>query len=171
MTTPVQAQIVTFRLGDDLFAADIYEVERVLRYSAPTPIPNVPGWIEGVIDYHGRVVPVINLRHRFEMPAAPSKDDARILVFNVAGEWIAATVDGVLDVSGLDDAAVVAPPRFFRGIAGEYLRGLVRRADRLVIVLDAARLLSTAERLVLDQSTAGAPAAELFAGEEDAGSA
>ena len=170
MTTPAQAQIVTFRLGDDLFAADIYSVERVLRYSAPTPIPNVPAWIEGVIDYHGRVVPVINLRRRFEMPVAASKDEARILVFNVAGEWIAATVDGVLDVSGLEDAAVVAPPPFFRGIAGEYLRGLVRRADRLVIVLDAARLLSTADRLVLDQSTAEPAVAELFGAEEGAGS-
>ncbi|CAA9312515.1 MAG: hypothetical protein AVDCRST_MAG40-1059 [uncultured Gemmatimonadaceae bacterium] len=166
MTTPARAQIVTFRLGDDLFAADIYSVERVLRYSAPTPLPNVPAWIEGVIDYHGRVVPVINLRRRFEMPAAPSRDDARILVFNVAGEWIAATVDGVLDVTGLDDAGLVEPPAFFRGIAGEYLRGLVRRADRLVLVLDAARLLSTADRLVLDQSTAE-PAAELLAAREE----
>lgn len=171
MTAPAHAQIVTFRLGDDLFAADIYSVERVLRYSAPTPIPNVPAWIEGVIDYHGRVVPVINLRRRFEMPVAPSRDDARILVFNVASEWIAATVDGVLDVSALDDAAVVAPPPFFRGIAGEYLRGLVRRGDRLVIVLDAARLLSTAERLVLGEASAESAEAGLLAAEEEAGRA
>ena len=171
MTSPAQAQIVTFRLGDDLFAADIHAVERVLRYAAPTPIPNVPAWIEGVIDYHGRVVPVINLRRRFEMPAAPSREDARIIVFTVAGEWIAATVDGVLDVTGLDEAGLVAPPPFFRGIAGEYLRGLVRRADRLVIVLDAARLLSTADRLALDESAGGAGMAELLAArEEGAGS-
>lgn len=163
MTTPAQAQIVTFCLAADLFAADIYSVERVLRYSTPTSIPNVPAWIEGVIDYHGRVVPVINLRHRFGMPAAASSAEARILVFNVAGEWIAATVDGVLDVSALADAAMIAPPPFFRGIAGEYLRGLVRRGDRLVIVLDAARLLSTTERLVLDQSTAEPALGELVA--------
>jgi purine-binding chemotaxis protein CheW len=55
------SQIVTFRLGDELFAADIFSVERVLRYTAPTSVPNVPEWIECVIDYQGRVVPVITL--------------------------------------------------------------------------------------------------------------
>ena len=149
MTTPAHAQIVTFRLGDELFAADIQAVERVLRYAAPTPIPNVPAWIEGVIDYHGRVVPVIDLRRRFEMPAADRRDAARILVFNVGGDWVAATVDTVVDVSAVTDGAVIPPPPFFRGLAGEYLRALVRRGDRLVLLLDAARLLSATERLVL----------------------
>ena len=68
MSTTDLAQIVTFRLNDDLFAADIYAVERVLRYQQATPVPNVPEWIEGVIDYQGRVVPVINMRLRFELP-------------------------------------------------------------------------------------------------------
>lgn len=154
MTTAAQAQIVTFRIGDDLFAADIYSVERVLRYQPPTPVPNVPAWIEGVIDYQGRVVPVINLRERFELARVPLASEARILVFNAGGEWIAATVDGVLDVSALDAAAVAPPPPLFRGIAGEYLRGIVRRGERLVIALDVARLLSTAERLVLERADA-----------------
>src|SRR6476619_2616082 len=72
MTSPstTVSKIVTFRLGDDLFAADIYSVERVLRYQQTTPVPNVPDWIDGVIDYQGRVVPLINLRNRFELPSA-----------------------------------------------------------------------------------------------------
>ena len=156
MTTPAHAQIVTFRLGDELFAADIHAVERVLRYAAPTPIPNVPAWIEGVIDYHGRVVPVIDLRRRFELPAGDRPDAARILVFNVGAEWVAATVDAVVDVSAVADGAVVPPPAFFHGLAGEYLRGLVRRGDRLVLLLDAARLLSATERLVLASGAADA---------------
>jgi purine-binding chemotaxis protein CheW len=158
-TMAAPAQIVTFRLGDDLFAADIYSVERVLPYATPTAIPNVPTWVEGVIDYQGRVVPVVDLRERFEMPRAASRHQGRILVFNVAGEWIAATVDAVLDVAALDAGAVLQPPPFFRGLAGEYIQGLVRRADRFVIVLDAARLLSTAERLVLDQAAVDLAAA------------
>ena len=84
MTAPaIASQIVTFRLGNELFAADIFSVERVLRYTLPTPVPNVPAWIEGVIEYQGRVVPVINLRKRFELPAAPVPADARILVLAV----------------------------------------------------------------------------------------
>ena len=157
MTATDRSQIVTFRLGEDLFAADIYSVERVLRWQDPTPIPNVPDWIEGVIEYQGRVVPVINLRRRFEMSAKEVANETRILVFNTRSEWIAATVDAVLDVSGLDLEKVAPPPELFRGLAGEYIKGIVRREARLVIFLDVERLLSTNERLVLEQATGTAP--------------
>ena len=154
MTAPaIASQIVTFRLGDELFAADIFAVERVLRYTVPTPVPNVPRWIEGVIDYQGRVVPVINLRKRFEMPAAPVAADGRILVLSVEDEWVAATVDGVLDVSALDASRVAPPPALFRGLAASYVRGVVRRGERLVVFLEVARLFSTNERIVLEGPT------------------
>ena len=144
------SKIVTFRLGEDLFAADIYSVERVLRYQSTTPVPNVPEWIDGVIDYQGRVVPVINLRRRFELPAAPVGAETRILVFNTNGEWIGGIVDAVLDVAALDPSRLAPPPPLFRGLAGEYLLGIVRRDERLVVFLDVGRLLSTSERLVLE---------------------
>lgn len=154
MTTAESSQIVTFRIGDDLFAADIYSVERVLRYQPPTAIPNVPDWIEGVIDYQGRVVPVINLRRRFELPTAPVAAETRILVLNAGGEWIAAVVDGVLEVAGIEASGVQPPPPLFRGIAGEYLKGIARRGERLVIFLDVERLLSTTDRLTLETAAA-----------------
>jgi len=153
MTAPAPAvsQIVTFRLGDDLFAADIFSVERVLRYVQPTAVPNVPAWIEGVVDYQGRVVPVINLRRRFELPDATTPADGRILVLTLDDEWVAVTVDGVLDVSVLDPSRLAPPPALFRGLAAGYLRGVVRRGERLVIFLDVARLFATDERIVLEQ--------------------
>jgi purine-binding chemotaxis protein CheW len=147
-------QIVTFRLGEDLFAADIFSVERVLRHQAPTPVPNLPEWVEGVIEYHGRVVPVIDLRRRFELPPRAAAAETRILVFNSGGEWIAAVVDAVLEVAAVSDADLAPPPPLFRGLAGEYLRGIARRNGRLVIFLDVARLLSTTERLALQRPTA-----------------
>jgi purine-binding chemotaxis protein CheW len=153
MTAPTAiSQIVTFRLGDELFAADIFSVERVLRYTPPTPVPNVPAWIEGVIDYQGRVVPVINLRRRFELADATVAADARILVLTVEDEWVAAIVDGVLDVSALDPSRLAPPPALFRGLAASYLRGVVRRGDRLVVFLDVPRLMATNERIVLEHA-------------------
>ena len=152
MTAPATvSQIVTFRLGEELFAADIFSVERVLRYTAPTPVPNVPEWIEGVIDYQGRVVPVINLRRRFEMSKAPVASDGRILVLTVDDEWVAATVDGVLDVSALDPSRLAPPPTLFKGLAASYVRGVVRRGERLVVFLDVPNLFATDERIVLER--------------------
>jgi purine-binding chemotaxis protein CheW len=149
--TATNAQIVTFRLGDELFAADIFSVERVLRYTTPTPVPNVPTWIEGVIDYQGRVVPVVNLRRRFELPDAAVPADGRILVLTVDDEWVAATVDGVLDVSTLDASRLSPPPGLFRGIAASFVRGIVRRGERLVVFLDVPKLFSTDERIVMER--------------------
>jgi len=152
------SKIVTFRLADDLFAADIYSVERVLRYQPPTPVPNVPEWIDGVIDYQGRVVPLISLRRRFELADAERTQETRILVFNAGGEWIGGVVDAVLDVAPLEAGKLAPPPALFRGLAAEYLLGIVRRDQRLVVFLDVARLLSTSERLVLEKATDAASA-------------
>lgn len=149
--TSALTKIVTFALGDDLFAADIFSVERVLRYQPPRSIPNVPSWIEGVIEYQGRVVPVINLRARFEMPPTEVHGGTRILIFQAAGEWIGAVVDAVVEVTAMEKGALSPPPPLFRGLAGEYLLGILRRKDRLAIVLDVARLLSSNERLVLER--------------------
>ena len=153
MTTEAD-KLVVFRLGEDLFAADIFSVERVLRYVAPTPVPDMPAYIEGVMDYQGHVVPVVNLRLRFELPAASTGGETRTLVLNVAGEWIGVVVDAVTEVAAYDRAAVSAPPKLFRGLSAEYLKGIVRRGERLVIFLDVAQLLSSTERISLAEAGA-----------------
>jgi len=150
MSTRIEAdKLVTFRLGDDLFAADIFSVERVLRYAAPTSVPDMPAYIEGVLDYQGRVVPIVNLRRRFEMAPGDVKNETRTLVLNVGGEWIGIVVDGVTEVSAFDRKDVAPPPPLFRGLAGEYLKGILRRGERLVILLDVDKLLSSNERISL----------------------
>ena len=145
-------QLVTFRIGEDLFAADIFAVERVLRHQPATPIPNVPPWIDGVIDYHKHVVPVINMRARFELAAVPEHPAMRLLVFQVNDQWIAALVDAVVEVIAVAPEEVAPPPPLFRGLAGEYLCGVVRRKQQLIVLLDAARLLTATERLHLEEA-------------------
>lgn len=151
-----RTQLVVFRVGDDRFAADIFAVERVLRFTAPRPIPNVPAWLEGVIDYGGRVVPVIDLRMRFELPAAPSRESARILVVVAGDDWIAAIVDGVDEVITVTAAQLEPPPPLFKGLAKQYLRALVRRSDHVIVALDVAQLLTAREQVILEQVVAGA---------------
>ena len=148
-------KIVTFRLGDDLFAATVQSVERVLRYQRARPLPDVPPWVDGVIEYRSQVIPQIDLRRRFELPSAATGPTTRVLVLNAAGGWIAVVVDAVLEVSAYEPAELSTPPALFRGLAGEYLKGLVRRGERLIVLLDVDRLLTATERLRLDQATAG----------------
>jgi purine-binding chemotaxis protein CheW len=143
-----RTQLVTFRVGADQFAVDIFSVERVLRFQPPRPIPNVPAWLEGVIDYGGRVVPVIDLRARFELGAGANRDSARILVFVAGEDWIGANDE------------LTPPPALFNGLAKQYVRWLLRgetEEEPVIIVLDVAQLLTARERIVLEQAVAGAP--------------
>lgn len=153
-------KLVTFRLGDDYFAADVHAVERVLRYAMPTSVPDMPHYIQGVMDYQERVLPVVDLRRRFELPARDADGDTRTIILNVSGEWIGVVVDSVTEVSPFDPALVAPPPALFRGLAGEYLKGIVRRGERLVIFLDVEKLLSSAERIALQSAGAEALANE-----------
>jgi purine-binding chemotaxis protein CheW len=147
-------KLVTFRLGEDAFAADIFSVERVLRYAVPTSVPDMPDYIEGVIDYQQRVVPILNLRRRFELPRVAARGETRILILHAGGEWIGVVVDAVTAVTSFDPSSVAAPPKMFRGLAGEYLKGIVRMGEKLVILLDVEKLLSSTERIALERASA-----------------
>lgn len=159
------AKLVTFRLGSDLFAADIFSVERVLRYQSPRTLPDAPEWIEGMIEYQSHVLPVLSLRRRFELPAIAPTNETRIVVLNARGEWVGIVVDAVLEVSAVDPGQLSPPPEFFRGLAGEYLKGIVRRGEgsegeRLVIVLDVESLLRATGRISLEMEAVPEEGAE-----------
>ena len=157
MTTASQTlvqQLVTFRLGDDQFAVDILEVERVLRFTAPAAVPNLPAWIDGVIEYGGRVVPVIDLRSRFGLPRLSPRPEHRILVLAVGAELLGVTVDSVHQVMSVSPDEIAPPPPFFRGLNAEYLKGLVRQTGSLIIFLDVARVLTSSELLELTSAAA-----------------
>ena len=147
-------KIVIFRLGDDLFAAGVQSVERVLRHQRARPLPDVPAWVDGVIEYRSRVVPQLDLRRRFELPEAPIGPTTRVLVLNASGTWVAAVVDAVVEVTAYEPSQLAAPPALFRGLAADYLQGLIRHGERLIVLLEVDRLLSTAERLKLEAATA-----------------
>ena len=151
MTTQTD-KLVTFRLGEDVFATDVNAVERVLRYNPATPVPDMPAYIEGIIDYQGRVVPLVNLRRRMELPSVETDRHTRILVLKVSGEWIGVVVDAVTAVAPFDPSQVSPPPKYFRGLAAEYLKGVVRHEEKLVIYLDVEHLLSTTDRIALQEA-------------------
>jgi purine-binding chemotaxis protein CheW len=145
-------KLVTFALGADLFAAEVFAVERVLRHVQPSSVPDVPEWIAGVIEYSGGVIPVVEMRRRMGLPPAEVSHDTRILVFAAQGGRIGAIVDAVHEVVTIPKAAVAAPPPMFRGLAAEFVRGIAKVHDRLVVILDVDRVLTSADRIALEQA-------------------
>jgi purine-binding chemotaxis protein CheW len=150
MSTGDDVQIVTFRVGPQEFAFDILQVERILRYSPPSPLPKSPDFLEGVMPYGGSAVPVIDLRKRFELDA-PIREETRMMVLELDTQRVAVLVDEVREVLRVDSTAIGAPGPVVSGLAAVYIAGIVTRPGRTIIVLNARKLLSSTERLALSE--------------------
>ena len=145
-------KLVTFALGSDLFAAEVFAVERALRHVQPNSVPDLPDWIAGVIEYEGGVIPVVDMRKRMGLPPADVTHETRILVFVAQGGRIAAIVDEVHEVATIPKAAINPPPAMFRGLSSEFVRGIAKVRDQLVVILDVDRVLTSADRIALDRA-------------------
>lgn len=163
MTSPRVAalRLVTFGVGDGWYAMDVTHVERVLRREGVQSIPGMPPWMEGVVEHHGRIVPVISLRLRFGIDAVERPATSRLLVLSLGEDLLAVSVDRVLDVRAVAPTDVTPPPRLLQGMVGAYLGGMVRHGDAMVLVLDVDRLFGADERVALDRCRDVAPVPSL----------
>lgn len=151
-TAPARAgeemmQLVSFRVEDEEFGLEILRVQEIIRVQQLTRVPASPDFIEGVINLRGRVIPVISLRRRFGLPLAEADKQTRIVVVEVNGAVLGFMVDAVLEVLRLAASTVEPAPRVGR-VEREYVRGVGKLDNRLLILLDIDRLMSGAEEEV-----------------------
>ena len=144
-------QLVTFKVGGQDFAFNIFQVERILRYEAPAPLPKAPAFLEGVVQYEGAAVPLVDLRKRLST-AAPLRDDTRTVILEFEGGKIGVVVDAVTEVLQVAAQAVTPPPGIVKGLAAEYIAGLIVQNGRTIVVLNTNKLLSSKEKLELQEA-------------------
>ena len=135
-------QLVSFQLGDEVFAIDILGVQEIIRMLEITQVPNAPHYVEGVVNLRGKVIPIINLRTRFGLPGAVPTKDTRIVVVEVAHMILGFIVDSVEEVIRLPEGCIEAPPLTGRGGAEECHKGVGRVNGCLVLLLNLERLFS-----------------------------
>jgi purine-binding chemotaxis protein CheW len=150
MTTGDDIQLVTFRVGRQAFAFDILQVERILRYSTPAPLPKAPEFLEGLLPYGEGTVAVLDLRKRFELEAV-IREETRLMILELDGHRVGALVDEVLEVIRVDSTTITAPSPIVSGLAAIYISGILNRGGRTLIILNARKLLSSSERLALSE--------------------
>ena len=148
MNATDEIQLVTFRVGPQEFALDILQIERILRYSAPAPLPQAPDFLEGVVPYEGGAVPVVDLRKRFSLEASV-REETRLMVLDLEHQRVGVLVDEVREVMRVDCTTITAPGPMVSGLAAAYIAGIVTRPGRTIIILNARKLLSSNERLAL----------------------
>jgi purine-binding chemotaxis protein CheW len=146
-----EIQLVVFRLGAEEYGVPITQVQEIIRLVTPTRIPNVPDFLEGVINLRGNVLPVIDLKKRFGLGSSEYTDEARIVVVEIAGHTVGVIVDFVSEVLRLPMSSIEPPPPIIAGITAEYLRGVGKLDDRLLILLDLNKILTEFEKAQLEE--------------------
>jgi purine-binding chemotaxis protein CheW len=138
-------QLVSFTLGKEEFGIDILKVQEINRTSSVTRVPNAPHFIEGVINLRGKVIPIVDLRKRFGMSSSQHDKNTRIIVVEVLSKTVGFIVDSVREVLRIPQSVVDPPPPIVAGISSDYIEGVGKMDDRLLILLNLEKALSSTE--------------------------
>jgi purine-binding chemotaxis protein CheW len=142
-------QLVTFRLAEEEYALDILTVREINRMMEITRVPRSPDFIEGVVNLRGNVIPIIDLRKRFGLPPREPDKSTRIIVTEIGRRVVGFIVDTVTEVLRIR-SDTVEPPSEITGIDAEYIKGVGKVEDRLLILLDVEKVLTRTERMILE---------------------
>jgi purine-binding chemotaxis protein CheW len=145
-------QLVSFVVGGEEFGLDILRVQEIIRIQALTRVPNSPDFVEGVINLRGKVIPVIALRKRFGLEELAYDKQTRIVVSETKGAVLGFIVDSVSEVLRIPADTVEPPPRLGK-VEREYVSGVGKLDDRLLILLDVDRMLSDSEEVTSQPSS------------------
>lgn len=158
------SQYLTFKLGDELFALDVKQVREVLDLIPITKVPRAPDFMRGVINVRGSVVPVVDMRLKFGMSQIANSLDTRIVVMEVSLDEeitvLGALADSVHEVVELEPSHIERPPRIGSRWKHEFIKGIGKRDEQFLIILDIDRVFSSDELAIVEESGDEAPPEE-----------
>jgi purine-binding chemotaxis protein CheW len=144
------SKFTTFNISEDVFGIEISRVFEILRLQKIFSIPGLPGFLTGVMSVRGAVIPVMDLRLRFGMKPAGKKE--RIILVRYGEEKIGFLVDEIREILWLDPEDIRPSPSIFKGFKTEYLTGLGKKGDQIILLLNIDNLLTSEEKIWLKES-------------------
>lgn len=147
-------ELLTFSLGHEEYAIDILKVQEIRGYDAVTHIANSPPFIKGVTNLRGIIVPIIDMRIKFNLESAEYNDTTVVIILNVAHRVIGMVVDGVSDVITLKADQIKPAPEFGSAIDTRYVTGVGTVDERMLIIVDIERLLGSRDLALIEEATA-----------------
>lgn len=150
-------QMLTFKLGDETYGIQINKVREILTYPIVTPIPDASRWVKGVINLRGEVAPIIDLRVRFNINDNPVYTNRTIVIAVKTQDMrmIGLVVDEVSDMENVELERLYPAPDMGTSIAPEYLKGLFKKEEKMIVILDIDRILDKDEMQRLSRHSSG----------------
>jgi len=152
--TDQSREYLTFRLGKEEYGLNILNVQEIRGYDAVTKIANSPPFIKGVINMRGIIVPIIDMRIRFNLGEATYDEFTVVIILNIGKRVIGMVVDAVSDVTSLQNDQVRPAPEFGTVLDTAYIDGLATVDERMIIVIDIEKLMTAEDMGLVDQVAA-----------------
>jgi purine-binding chemotaxis protein CheW len=143
-------QLVSFNVGEEEFGLDILRVQEIIRTQQLTRVPNLPDYIDGVINLRGKVIPVVALRRRLGLGSVPADKRTRIVVVDINGQVLGFVVDAVSEVLRINTNTVEPTPRLGH-VERDYISGVGKLDSRLLLLLDLERLMADEQRAPIEK--------------------
>lgn len=142
-----EIQLVVFKLGREEYGVSILQVQEIKRITEITRVPHSPDYIKGVMNLRGSVLPVIDLKKRLNLPPQDYTDDTRIIIIKVEDITVGMIVDAVSEVTTIDQTNIEPPQAVVGGIAADYLSGVGKLENRLLILLNADAIIGIGQEI------------------------
>ena len=152
----VNNEYLTFKLGDEEYGIDILKVQEIRGYDHVTRIANTPGWLKGVINLRGTIVPIVDMRIKFNLGRAEYDQFTVVIILNVAKRTVGMVVDSVSDVLTLAGDQIRPAPELSGTMDTRYIMGLGTVEGRMIILADIERLMTSREMDLLEHASEAA---------------
>lgn len=150
-SSDAEKQHIIFSVGDEDFGLDVLRVQEIIRYVEPTKIPHAPNYLDGVINFRGEVIPVINLRKMFGLPELADHEFIVIIVLEINGKTFGLIVDRVSDILNIPGDKIQPAHEFSSRAGTEYLKAMGKLGKRLVLILDLDKIISLSDQKKLEE--------------------
>ena len=149
-----KGEFLTFRLGGEEYGIDILRVQEIRSYEQPTRIANTPEFLRGVVNLRGVIVPIVDLRLKFNMDNVEYTSQTVVVILNVRSRVVGVVVDGVSDVLILQPSQISAAPQFGSAFSTEHLTGIGTVGERMLILVDIEKLMTSEEMALVEEAVA-----------------
>ena len=151
-------QFISFSVGEEEYGLELLRVKEVIRVREITWLPKAPSFVKGIINLRGDVIPIIDLRERFGLESREQTAQTRVIVVEVDGRLMGMVVDSASQVVRIPADQIDPPPPVLGGFSQEFITGVGKLEDKLVILLNPDAILSVDERIALSSLDGGVPA-------------